>query len=211
MRIELPLNNHEHHHDDSQKPQGDYINLFLTGMIETESITELSRVMLEIDTKNRLTGTMVPIQLFINTPGGDLYATWQMCDIMSTIMTPIQTVGLGQVASGGFIIFMNGTPGRRIATVNTQFMTHRYAMAFEATHANIVSQRPELDRIHSRIISHYKKCTGLSVKNIEKHLLTEHDVWLTAEECKELGVCDIIIDTNARACKPRRKKNNKVA
>ncbi len=200
MRIELPIGHGPHASDP------EFVNLFLTGPIDVPVSTELAKNILEIDAKNKQLGTNVPIQLYINTPGGDLYSTWMLCDIISTINTPVQTVGLGQVASGGFLIFMNGTPGRRIATKNTQFMSHRYSMAFEANHANIVSQRPELDRIHDRIVSHYRKCTGLSIKDIEKYLLSEHDIWLTADQCQTYGVCDLVVDTTGTPTKSKRRK-----
>jgi ATP-dependent Clp protease protease subunit len=207
MRIEMPLPQNKQ----NEPVEGEFVDLFLTGPIEPELCTELSKIMLEIDAKNISSGSRVPIQLYLNTPGGDLYSTWMLCDIMSTLQcTPVQTVGLGQVASGGFLIFMNGTPGMRIATTNTQFMSHRYIMAFEANHANIISQKPEWDRIHERIVKHYRKCTGLSVKDIEKHLLTEHDVWLTAEKCKEYKVCDIVVDTTGVPAKNNKIKNIKV-
>jgi len=185
MRIELPVNNQSR----------DLDTIFLTGDITIPIATEVCKELLATEYRNNVTGVYNPLQMIINTPGGDLYSTWMICDIMASMATPIQTYGLGQVASGGFIIFMHGTPGRRIATSNTQFMSHRYSMSYEANHANIKSQQPELDRIHSRMLNHYRKCTGLKIKDIEKHLLTEHDVWLTAERCQELGVCDIVIDT----------------
>lgn len=172
--------------------------LMLVGEININNCTELVRNLIEIENQNFEKGVFEPIQLMINTAGGDLYATWMVCDVMSMLKTPIETIGLGQVASGGFMIFMNGTKGMRIASSNTQFMSHRYSMAFDASHSNIKSQQPELDRIHERIVNHYKKNTGLSERKIMNRLLTEHDVWLTAEECKKYKICDIVIDMNSQ-------------
>lgn len=185
--------------------------IFLTGELAMPMATELCKDLLSIEIRNNHAQSFPPIQLIINTPGGDLNATWMICDLMATMQTPVHTYALGQVASGGFMIFMNGAKGARQATQNTQFMSHRYSMAYEANHANIKSQQPELDRLHSRMVDHYRKCTGLSVKNILKHLLTEHDVWLTAEECKQLNVCDVIIDTNPgiKSVKPLKKTKEK--
>jgi ATP-dependent Clp protease, protease subunit len=197
MRLEIPI-------EGSQNQSQEVANIFLTGQIDTDMATNIASTLLEIEGRNQSIGVFDPIQMIINTPGGDLYATWMICDIMSSMQTPIHVVGLGQVASGGFLIFMNGSKGHRTATTNTQFMTHRYIMAFEANHANIISQRPELDRIHDRIVNHYKKCTSLSIKDIEKHLLTEHDVWLTADQCLELGVCDNVVETTNLVGKKRK-------
>lgn len=191
MKVEIPLNNEP----ELFVPQGP-ITLFLLGEINLASAGELARTLIDIENDNQENESFEPIQLIINSPGGDLYSSWMVCDIMATMQTPIHTYGLGQVASGGFMIFMNGTQGERKATTNTQFMSHRYSMAWEGTHANIKSQQPELDRLHQRIINHYRKNTGLSEKDIVKHLLTEHDVWLTADECKKFNVCDQVLDMN---------------
>jgi ATP-dependent Clp protease protease subunit len=198
MHIELPLNDNL---------IGNIDVIFLTGDVTIPLATEICKELISIEYRNNNTNKYPPVRLIINSAGGDLYATWMICDIMAGMKTPVQTYALGQVASGGFIIFMSGTKGLRMATNNTQFMSHRYSMSYEANHANIKSQQPELDRIHSRMIDHYKKCTDLSLKYIEKFLLTEHDVWLTAEKCQELGICDIIVDTSSKSkLKPKKKK-----
>lgn len=198
MYISLPINK-------SQQPAPENLDtIFLTGDININLATEVCKELISLEYRNNNMNEYPPIRLIINSGGGDLYATWMVCDIMAGMKTPVQTFGLGQVASGGFIIFMSGTKGLRSATNNTQFMSHRYSMAYEANHANIKSQQPELDRIHSRMINHYKKCTDLSAKVIEKFLLTEHDVWLTAERCKELGICDMIFDTSSKLKKKQK-------
>lgn len=178
--------------------------LILAGEINIQNSTELIKCLLEIDAVSCATNNFEPIDLFINSSGGDLYSSFAICDVLSMIKTPVRTIGLGQVASGAFMIFMSGKQGLRIATTNTQFMSHRYAIGYEATHANIKSQQPELDRVHDRIIDLYKKNTGLSKKVIDKDLLTEHDVWLTAEDCKTYNICDQVLDMSKIGKKVRK-------
>lgn len=174
--------------------------LFLTGEIKIDVATTLVQNMMSIEARNRdlenngiIQSNEYPIlTIIINSPGGDLNAGWMICDLMDQMKTPIETFALGQAASAGLMIFMNGTKGLRKATPNTQIMSHRYSIGLEISHADIKSQMPELDRIHERIINHYIKCTGLSRKKILKELLTEHNVWLDATECKNLNICDVV-------------------
>lgn len=197
MKIEIPLSSNK---DLEFKTNA---TLLLTGEIKQEMAVELTQTLLDIEASNIEQGVFDPIQLIINSPGGDLYSAFMLSDVMSSMITPIKTIGLGQVVSAGFLLFMSGTKGFRTSTVNTQFMTHRFYSVVEGSHASLKSQVPEFDRIHDRIVNHYKKHTGLTKKKIEECLLNEHDVWLTAEQCKEFNVCDIVIDTSHPKNKPQ--------
>lgn len=191
------------------QPSDDVSTLFLTGEINIAIATEICKELMFIEAKNQEADSYPPVQLIINTPGGDLYSTWMICDIMSMMRTPIHTIGLGQVASGGFIIFMHGTHGGRVATTNTQFMSHIFSMANEANYSNMKAQRSELDRTHSRIVDHYVRSTGLTAKKVEEHLLTEHDVWLSAEECKKFNICDLVVQSYEQIPIKRKSKSKK--
>lgn len=214
MRIELPFKTN----DNTNEPDTiipDVIPLFMVGEIKPDMATDLCFKLKSIETYNRLHQTMIPIELYINSPGGDLYSSWMICDIMDSMQTPIQTIGMGQVASGGLIVFMNGIKGWRTATPNTNFMSHRFIAGTEASHHDLKQQQVEWDRTHDRIIQHYKRCTGLSSKVIEKELLPEHNVWLSADDCLKLGICDIIENERFQPDEkiPRRKiskKNKKI-
>lgn len=186
MQIELPFN--------IGPTPPDIFYLFMTGEINIENSTQLCEKIKYMDQYNRLNKTNIPIELNINSPGGDLFASWMVCDVMNSVETPIITIAMGQVASGGIIVFMNGLKGYRIATPNTQFMSHRFLTAIEASHSELKNQQIEWDRSHERIINHYHVCTGLTKKVIEKDLLNEHNVWLTAEDCLKYKICDKIED-----------------
>lgn len=190
MKIDLPFKTSTTPENDSTVP--DVITLFLTGEINIEMATDLCNKLKAVETYNRMNNTIIPIELIINSPGGDLYSSWMICDVMNSMQTPVQTVGMGQVASGGLIVFMNGLKGWRVATPNTQFMSHRFIAGVEASHHELKNQQEEWNRTHDRIIEHYKRCTGLSSKVILNTLLPEHNVWLTSDDCLKYKICDII-------------------
>ena len=193
--------------EEDDKEDNDVGTLLLTGEIEPGIASKIVKALMTIEAMNREANDYQPINLIINTPGGDLYSTWMICDVISMMKTPVHTLALGQVASGGFLIFMHGAV--RISTVNTQFMSHRFSMVNESSHSDMIAQRKEIDRIHQRIVDHYCRCSGLSEKEVEKHLLAEHDVWLSAEDCKKFNLCDVILKIPPRKPIKAKKKKNK--
>jgi len=132
------------------------------------------------------------LNLLITSPGGDLNAAFALVDIMRGSAIPIRTVGLGQVASAGLMIFIAGTTGERILTPNTSILSHQYSWGSFGKEHELFAQIKEFDLLTSRVIQHYKKCTKLNEKKIREVLLPPQDVWLSAKEAKELGLCDAV-------------------
>lgn len=132
------------------------------------------------------------LNLMINSPGGDLSAGFALVDVMRGSAIPIRTIGLGQIASAGLMIFLAGEKGQRVLTPNTSIMSHTFSSGIYAKQHELVAIRKEFDLTHTRILDHYVKCTSLSVAEIEDKLLTKSDVFLSAQEALELGVCDIV-------------------
>ena len=172
--------------------------IFLVGEVTEENATQVCRQMLLINERNSLMESTDPIHMIINSPGGDLTAAWMICDLMDTIDCPVITYGFGIVASAGLIIFMNGNYGARFATRNTQFMSHRFSMITGGKHSDLIAHKLEIDRIHNRIVDHYKKCTALPKTQIYDNLLAEHDIWFNAAKAKKLNIVDNIMPIKKR-------------
>ena len=132
------------------------------------------------------------LTLGICSPGGDLNACFALVDIMKGSKIPIRTIGMGMIASCGLLMFISGEKGRRILTPNTSILSHQYSWGTYGKEHELFAQVKEYDLTTERIVNHYKKCTGLSEKDIRKYLLPPHDVWLSAKEAKKLGLCDKI-------------------
>jgi len=132
------------------------------------------------------------LTLGICSPGGDLNACFALVDIMKGSKIPIKTVGLGMIASCGLLMFLSGTKGRRILTPNTSILSHQYSWGSYGKEHELFAIVKEFDLTTERMVNHYKKCTGLTEKDIRKYLLPPHDVWLSAKEAKKLGLCDKI-------------------
>ena len=132
------------------------------------------------------------LTLGICSPGGDLNACFALVDVMKGSQIPIRTIGMGMIASCGLLMFISGEKGRRILTPNTSILSHQYSWGSYGKEHELFAQVKEYDLTTERIVNHYKKCTGLSEKDIRKYLLPPHDVWLSAKEAKKLGLCDSI-------------------
>ena len=135
------------------------------------------------------------LTLGICSPGGDLNACFALVDIMKGSKIPIRTIGMGMIASCGLLMFISGEKGRRVLTPNTSILSHQYSWGSFGKEHELFAVVKEYDLTTQRMIAHYKKCTGLSEKDIRKYLLPPHDVWLSAKEAKKLGLCDSITAT----------------
>lgn len=134
------------------------------------------------------------LNLLICSPGGDLNAAFALIDVMRGSKIPVNTIGLGQIASAGLMIFISGEKGNRILTPNTSILSHQYSWGAFGKEHELFATVKEFDLTTKRLISHYKKCTGLKEEQIRELLLPAHDVWLTSQEAKSYGLCDIVKD-----------------
>ena len=130
------------------------------------------------------------LTLVICSPGGELAAGFALIDVMRGSIIPIRTVGLGLIASAGLLIFISGTKGLRTLTPNTSILSHQFSWGTWGKEHELFAAQKEFDLTTKRMISHYKKCTGLSDENIRKYLLPPEDVWMDGKEAKKLGICD---------------------
>lgn len=134
------------------------------------------------------------IKMIINSEGGDLTSAFALIDTMKGSKIPIYTYGLGLIASCGLMTFIAGEKGKRFITKNTSILSHQFTWGSFGKEHELMAQVKEINILSDRIIKHYRKCTGLSEKQIKKYLLPSEDVWLTAKEAVQLGIADSIVE-----------------
>lgn len=130
--------------------------------------------------------------LMICSEGGDMSAAFALIDVMSSSAIHIKTVGLGQIASAGLLIFLAGSPGRRILTPSTSILSHQFSWEADGKVHELFATMKEFDLAQRRMIAHYRATTGLPDDKIRASLLPAHDVWLSAQEALDLNICDAI-------------------
>ena len=130
--------------------------------------------------------------LMVCSEGGDIAAAFALIDVMRSSQIPIKTVGLGQIASAALMIFIAGSPGRRILTPNTSILSHQFSWGSDGKAHELFATVKEFELCQKRMINLYKQATGLEEAELKQTLLPPHDVWLSAEEALEFGICDHI-------------------
>jgi ATP-dependent Clp protease, protease subunit len=132
------------------------------------------------------------LTLIINSPGGQVASAFAIIDVMRGSSIPVHTVGLGEIASCGLLTFIAGAKGHRILTPNTSILSHQFSWGTGGKEHELFATVKEFELTASRLVAHYKKCTGLSEKVIREKLLPPHDVWLDAKEALKLNICDAV-------------------
>lgn len=130
--------------------------------------------------------------LMICSEGGDLEPAFALIDVMKNSNIPIKTVGLGQIASCGLLIFLAGTPGRRVLTPNTSILSHQFSWGTEGKAHELFATVKEFELVQRRMLELYKDSTQLDEATIKSVLLPPQDVYLSAEEALAYNICDAI-------------------
>lgn len=136
------------------------------------------------------------IQMYINSPGGSVYAGLGMYDTMQIITPDIATICTGIAASMAQVLMCAGAKGKRSALKHSRIMMHQPSAGAMGQASDIeitVNEVRKLKRELYEIISHH---TGQPVEKIEVDC--DRDKWLTAPEAKEYGLVDEVLATNPR-------------
>jgi ATP-dependent Clp protease protease subunit len=132
------------------------------------------------------------IKLYINSPGGQVYAGLAIVDTMKLIKPHVSTIVVGIAASMGAIIAAQGEKGKRFALPNSKIMMHQPSSGFEGTSADIEISAREVLSLRHRIDEMMAAATGHSIEKINKD--TDRDYWLTAQAAADYGVIDKVIE-----------------
>ncbi len=130
------------------------------------------------------------LTLIINSGGGNVTDAFALIDTMKGSSIPVYTIGLGEISSAALMIFMAGHGGGRVMTPNASILSHQYSWGRWGKEHELVSSSRGIDLTSEMILTHYKKCTGMTEKKIREVLLPPQDVWLNAKEAKKHGLCD---------------------
>lgn len=136
------------------------------------------------------------IQMYINSPGGVVYAGMAMYDTMQQISSPVSTVAVGITASFGTVLLTSGAQGLRLALPNATVHMHQPLGGAQGQASDIVIQAEEIVRLKKRLIDIFVHHTGKTAEEIER--VTDRDVYMTAEQAVEFGIIDSVLYTENR-------------
>ncbi len=136
------------------------------------------------------------IQMFINSPGGDVNAGLAIYDTMKYVQCDISTVCIGQAASMGAVLLAAGTHKKRHALPNARIMIHQPWGGAGGTAMDIGIQTKEILRLKRILNDILAKETNKGLKSIEKD--TDRDYFMSSEEAKAYGLIDDVIEPTAK-------------
>jgi ATP-dependent Clp protease protease subunit len=164
--------------------------MVLMGGIDTDSIKPVIEWILHENFVKKK--KLKELLLMICSEGGDLEPAFALIDVIKASRIPIKTVGLGQIASCGLLIFLAGTRGRRVLTPNTSVLSHQFSWGSAGKAHELFATVKEFELTQQRMVRHYQESTGLDDETIRTILLPPQDVYLSAEEALSYNICDAI-------------------
>ena len=132
------------------------------------------------------------IQIYVNSPGGVIYAGLAIYDTMQMISNPISTVAVGVTASFGTVILTAGTKGRRYALPNATIHMHQPLGGAQGQATDIEIQAKQIMRLKSLLNGIMAKHTGQPLEVIERDL--DRDYYLDAKQAVEYGLVDQVLE-----------------
>jgi ATP-dependent Clp protease protease subunit len=132
------------------------------------------------------------IHLYINSPGGSVYAGLAIYDTMQFIRPDVQTICYGIAMSMGSLLLAGGAPGKRMALPNSRILIHQASGGFQGQATDIEIHAREVLTLRTRIDEIYAHHTGQSVERV--HADMERDRFFTGQEAVAYGLVDRVIE-----------------
>jgi ATP-dependent Clp protease protease subunit len=131
------------------------------------------------------------IQIYINSPGGSVYAGFGIYDTMQLISPNVATICTGMAASFASIILCAGAPGKRAALNHSRVMLHQPLGGVQGQASDIEITAREILKIKKELYEIYVKHTGQEYQKV--HDVCDRDFWMISNEAKEFGIIDEIL------------------
>jgi len=162
--------------------------VFLVGTVNDNIASLVTAQFLFLESEN----PKKEIFFYINSPGGLVTSGLGIYDTMQYIKSPVSTLCIGQASSMGSFLLAAGEKGRRFSLPNSRIMVHQPSAGFQGQATDIQIHAKEILSLKERLNKIYSKHTGKSIKEISQAL--ERDKFMTAEEAKDFGLIDSVVE-----------------
>ena len=132
------------------------------------------------------------ISVYINSPGGSVYAGLTIYDAMQYVRPEIQTMCVGIAVAMAALLLAGGTKGKRMALPNAKILIHQLSGGFEGQATDIEIQAREVINVKRRLEEIIAKHTGQPLERVSKDM--ERDYFMTPEQAREYGIIDRVIE-----------------
>lgn len=163
--------------------------IFLVGPVHDNSANLIVAQLLFLESEN----PEKDISLYINSPGGSVYAGLAIYDTMQFVKPEVSTLCTGMAASMGAFLLSSGVKGKRLALPNSRIMIHQPSGGARGQASDIQIQAKEILSLRERLNKILAENCGQPVERIE--LDTEHDNFMAAEDAVAYGLIDKVMST----------------
>src|SRR5215211_7690125 len=132
------------------------------------------------------------ISVYVNSPGGSVYAGLAIYDAMQFIKPDVQTICVGVAMSMGALLLAGGAEGKRMALPNSKILIHQPSGGFEGPSTDIDIHAREVLALRRRVDEIYAHHTGRSVADVHDDM--ERDRFFTSDEAVEYGLADRVVN-----------------
>jgi ATP-dependent Clp protease protease subunit len=132
------------------------------------------------------------ISMYINSPGGSVYAGLAIYDTMQFIKPDIQTICVGVAMSMGALLLAGGTEEKRMALPNSKILIHQVSGGFSGQATDIEIHAKEIIDVRRRLDEIIARHTGQDFEKVAKD--TERDYFMSAEEAKDYSIVDRVLE-----------------
>ncbi|HVG16783.1 MAG TPA: ATP-dependent Clp protease proteolytic subunit [Chitinophagaceae bacterium] len=172
--------------------------IFLGYPINDEVANIITAQLLFLDSTDRTRD----INMYINSPGGSVYAGLGVYDTMQYVSPDVATICIGMAASMGSVLLAAGTNGKRAALRHARVMMHQPSGAIGGQATDIEITVNEIRKLKAELYNIVCHHSGQSFERVEADF--QRDYWLTAQQAKEYGLVDEVLLTN-----PKKEKKDK--
>lgn len=160
--------------------------ILMSGEVSEELADKICRQLLILEADSDK-----PIYLYIDSPGGDVYAGFAIFDTIRFINAPVYTIGMGLIASAAALILLAAPKERRLGFSNSSYLIHQPSSGMKGVATDIEIHAAELAKTRAKINEIIAEETGTALDKVSKD--TDRDYWLNAEESVSYGLISRII------------------
>jgi ATP-dependent Clp protease protease subunit len=131
------------------------------------------------------------ISLYVNCPGGSVYAGLAVYDTMQYIKPDVRTISVGIAMSMGALLLAGGAQDKRMALPNSKILIHQVSSGFQGQATDIEIQAREVINIKRRLEEILASHSGQPLDKVSKDM--ERDYFMTADEAREYGIIDMVV------------------
>jgi ATP-dependent Clp protease protease subunit len=166
--------------------------IFLVGPVDDHTANLIVAQLLFLESEN----PDKDVSLYINSPGGSVYAGMAIYDTMQFIKPEVSTLCTGMAASMGAFLLTAGAPGKRFALPNARIMIHQPSGGSQGTAADIEIQAREVLFLRERLNRIMAERSGQSLEQI--HRDSDRDNYMSAEQARAYGLIDQVLEERPR-------------